>query len=71
MGKTRPDNAVSHLLYVPVDLDRKLKNIARYGKVDDLIIECLEGAIGPRYEKWVKQELAKVSRQKQKAKDVQ
>jgi hypothetical protein len=71
MAKLQPPNTVSHQLFLPIDLDKKAKMLAEYGKVDALIIECLEEAIGPRYEKWLKHELAKVSRQKQKAKDVQ
>lgn len=64
MAKARPDNTVSHLIYVPAALDGKLKAVAGYGKVDDLIIECIQEGIEPRYAKWVKQEFAKMSRHK-------
>jgi hypothetical protein len=71
MAKPQPPDTKSKTIYIPLDLHTKITRIAGYGKVDPLIIECLEEAIEPRYEKWVKEELAKVTRRKQRPKGVQ
>jgi hypothetical protein len=48
----QPPNTKSKTIYLPVELHAKLTRVAGYGKVEQLIIECLEEAIAPRYKKW-------------------
>ncbi len=60
MAKTQPPNTTGHQLYLPNELDRKIKMLARYGKVDDFIIKCIEAGIEPPWKEYVTQEYARL-----------
>jgi hypothetical protein len=49
MRKSKPDGTVSHQIYLPEDADQKLKTIAKYGKWDDVIVECAVEGIEARW----------------------
>lgn len=61
MAKEQPPNTASRTIFVPLELNKKLTAMAEHGKVDDLIFECLEEAVAPRWSKWLKAELAKLN----------
>jgi len=56
MGKKQPPNTTGHLLFVPDDLHQKLKILAKYGEVDDLIIRCIRDGFEPHWRKFISQE---------------
>jgi hypothetical protein len=60
MGKIQPPDTTGHQLYLPDELDRKLKLLARYGTVDDFIIKCLEAGLAPHWKEYVAQEYARL-----------
>jgi hypothetical protein len=61
MAKKQPANTTGHTLFLPDELDRKIKVLAKYGTADDLIIECIEEGIASRWKKWIAQEYARVT----------
>jgi hypothetical protein len=62
---TNSKDTVSRQISLPRELAEKLRSVAGYEKsVEEVIIECLQEAIRPRYEKWVKQEYEKITRRK-------
>lgn len=60
MAKQRPPNTTAHQLYIPDDLDRKIKVLAKYGTVDDFIIKCIQDGMNPLWEAYVEQEYARL-----------
>lgn len=61
MAKKQPADTTSHTLFLPDELDRKIKVLAKYGAADDLIIKCVEEGIASRWKGWIAQEYAKVT----------
>jgi hypothetical protein len=61
MPKKQPTDTTSHTLFLPNELDRKIKSLAKYGTADDFIIRCIEEGIVPHWKEWIAQEYAKVS----------
>jgi hypothetical protein len=61
MGKPQPPDTVSHHIFLPAEVHKKVTALAKYGKADDLIVECVAEAIEPRWKRWLKQEYAKLS----------
>ena len=64
------DAVVKRQVRLPMDLAEKLRNVAGYGNVEDLIIECLEEAITPRYRKWLNDKVAREMGEKKAVKGV-
>jgi hypothetical protein len=60
MAKVQPPDTTGHQLYLPNELDRKLKLLAKYGTVDDFIIKCLEAGLAPHWKEYVAQEYARL-----------
>jgi hypothetical protein len=61
MSKQKPPGTVSRTLYLPDELHRQITALASHGEVDALIIECLTEAMKPRWAKWLKREMKKLS----------
>src|SRR5580693_1451609 len=61
MAKPQPPDTTSHTLFLPNELDRKIKTLAKYGTAYDLIIKCIEDGIAPHWKEWIAQEYAKVT----------
>ena len=66
MGKPQPPNTKGHQLFLPNELDQKLKLLATYGTVDDFIIKCIKEGLEPHWRKYVTQEYARLQPGKQK-----
>ena len=64
MGKPQPPNTKGHQLYLPNELDRKIKTLATYGTVDDFIIKCIEEGLEPHWNEYVIQEYARLQEKK-------
>ncbi len=66
MAKVQPPDTTGHQLYLPNELDRKLKLLAKYGTVDDFIIKCIEEGLEPHWKEYITKEYAKVQKEKTK-----
>ena len=64
MGKLQPPNTKGHQLYLPDELDRKIKSLTSYGTVDDFIIKCIEEGLQPHWDEFVTQEYARLQEKK-------
>jgi len=62
MPKKKPPGTVSHTVFLPEDLHKKVTTLAKYGEADDLIVECTAEAIEPRWKRWLRQEMSKVAK---------
>ena len=61
MGKTQPPGTVTHTVFLPTDLHRKVTAIAPDGRTaDDVIIECVRDSMEQRWKEWLKKEAGKV-----------
>ncbi|HKI27356.1 MAG TPA: hypothetical protein VKA07_13610 [Candidatus Sulfotelmatobacter sp.] len=61
MPKKQPADTTSHTLFLPNELDRKIKSLTKYGTADDFIIQCIEEGIVPHWREWIAREYAKVN----------
>jgi hypothetical protein len=60
MGKPQPPGTVTHTIFLPTDLHRKVSAVAPDGKTaDDVIVECVEEAMRERYKEWILNEAQK------------
>jgi hypothetical protein len=66
MAKPQPPNTTGHQLFLPNELDRKLKLLAPYGTVDDFIIKCIEDGMDRRWREYVSREYARLNSGKKK-----
>jgi hypothetical protein len=64
MAKKKPPNTVTHQVFLPDELHRKVTALANYGQADDFIVECLMEAIEPRRQQWLEKEVAKTRQTK-------
>ncbi|HUK26351.1 MAG TPA: hypothetical protein VLV49_17355 [Terriglobales bacterium] len=60
MAKSQPPNTTGHQLFIPNELDRKIKMLAAYGTVDEFIITCIEAGLEPHWKNYVSQEYARL-----------
>lgn len=65
MGKTKPPDCVSHQIFLPNEVHKKVTTLAKYGEADSLIVECVIEAIEPRWKQWIAQEYGKVTKDAQ------
>ena len=61
MGKKQPEGTIAHTIFLPEDVHKQVTTLADYGKADDLIVECVAEAMKPRWKKWLRQQIEKVS----------
>jgi hypothetical protein len=60
MGKAQPPGTVTHTVFLPTDLHRKVSAVAPIGKTaDDVIVECVEESMKQRYKEWLLNEAGK------------
>ena len=60
MGKPQPPGTVTHTIFLPAELHRKVATVAPVGKTpDDVIVECVEEAMKQRYKEWLMIEVGK------------
>jgi hypothetical protein len=60
MGKPQPPGTVTHTVFLPAELHRKVAAVAPAGKsADDVIVECVEEAMKLRYKEWLLNEAEK------------
>jgi hypothetical protein len=62
MGKQQPPNTKGHQLFLPNDLDQKIKTLAPYGTVDDFIIRCIREGLAPHWKQYISQEYASLQK---------
>ena len=60
MAKTKPPGYNSLNVYLPEDLHNKIKSLVKFGKANDLIVECLAEAIAPRWKEWIERHHAEL-----------
>jgi hypothetical protein len=60
LPKKKPPGTVTHQIFLPEELHKKVATVAPYGSVDDLIIECVAEAMEPRWQNWLRREVEKI-----------
>lgn len=60
MAKHQPPGTKSHYIFLPTELHERVTSVAKYGKADDLIVECIAEAMERRWREWVKQQAKKL-----------
>jgi hypothetical protein len=61
MAKSQPPDTKGHQLFLPKELDQKLKLLAPYGTVDDFIIKCVREGLEPYWREYITQEYASLN----------
>jgi len=56
MAKIKPPGTVTHQIFLPEALHKKITSVAAYGTADDLIVECVSEAMEKRWNEWLKQQ---------------
>jgi len=60
MGKIQPPGTVTHTVFLPTELHKKVSAVAPDGQTaDDIIVECVKEAMEKRWKDWLAQEAKK------------
>jgi hypothetical protein len=57
MAKKQPAGTTGRIIYIPNDLQVKLRALTSHGGMDELIIQCIRTAIEPRWREYSQSQL--------------